>query len=194
MRRRFASAASIVAVGALLVLARIAAAQSATVFEDGAALRVRAPAFGFIEGPVLERLRDGRSVRVEIVLAVLARPDGQPVATARETCTISFDLWEERFAATRAGTPTRSISHLRASEAEAWCLDQVGVSRSSIGGLGRDTPLWIRVESRAELPAPQPVERDSVLALGRLIEALSERQPVSDPRRVIEAGPLRIIR
>lgn len=194
MRRAAAIRAAIVTAGVVLVLARGAAAQAVTVLEDGGTLRVRAPAFGFIEGQVLERLRDGRSVRVEIELSVFIRADGQAIATARETCTLSFDLWEERFAATRAGTPPRSISHLRANEAEAWCLDQVGVPRDAVASLAPEAPVWIRLQSRAELPVPQPVESDSVLALGRLIEALSQRQPPGDARRVIEAGPLRIIR
>lgn len=180
---------------AVLVMARVLTAQATTVSVVGETLRVRAPAFGFIDGQVLDQLRDGRSVRVEIDLRVFARAGGPTVAEARETFVLSFDLWEERFAVTRAGTPARSISHLTARAAEAWCLDQLVVPLAGIGRLGRlgrDAPLWIRLEYRVQNPSSVAMPNDDGITIRRIIDALSRKRPDAEPRRAIEAGPLRI--
>jgi hypothetical protein len=87
------------------------------------ALAVYAPNLGFIKGEPMVRLKDGRSVRVDLDLMVLPGPGGTAVARARQTFVLSYDLWEERFAVTQAGTPPRSASYLTASAAEAWCLE-----------------------------------------------------------------------
>ena len=58
--------------------ARGLAAQTLTVNAAGDALRVQARDFAFIEGPLLTRLKEGRSVRVDFELTVLVeagRPD-----------------------------------------------------------------------------------------------------------------------
>jgi hypothetical protein len=82
---------------------------------------------GFIAGPVLERLQDGRSVRVDFDLIVLEKPNGAIITRTQQSFNLSFDLWEQRFAVTRIGPMPRSISHLTARAAEDWCLDNVTV-------------------------------------------------------------------
>ena len=47
-------------------------AQTVTVDTVGDALRIHAPGFSFLKGEPLARLKDGRSVRVELVAAVLS--------------------------------------------------------------------------------------------------------------------------
>ena len=54
---------------------------------------------------MLARLKEGRSVRVDFELTVLAKPDGPVVKQAMQAFTLSFDLWEERFAVSRVGSP-----------------------------------------------------------------------------------------
>jgi hypothetical protein len=80
---------------------RASVGQSATVSTVGANLHVRAPGFGFIKGEPLVRLKDGRSVRVDLELAVLAKPSAAAAAQSRQTFVLSYDLWEERFAVTQ---------------------------------------------------------------------------------------------
>src|SRR5687768_17159277 len=104
-----------------------ASAQSVAVNITGDAVHVRAPEFTFIKGGSLARLKDGQSVRVELHLTVLPRPGATPTAERRQTFALSYDLWEERFAVTQAGVPSRSISHLTSAAAEAWCLEQLTV-------------------------------------------------------------------
>src|SRR5262245_42253200 len=102
-------------------------AQTLAVSTAGDVLRVRAGTFGFIEGAVLDRLRDGRSARLDLMLSVLDRAGGRTLTSVRQTFNVSFDLWEERVAVTRAGTSPRSVSHLTPKEAETWCLDALSM-------------------------------------------------------------------
>ena len=126
----------------------------------GGNLHVRAAGFGFIKGEALARLKDGRSVRVDLELAVLAKPGASAVAHSRQTFVLSYDLWEERFAVTQVGVPSQSISHLTATGAEAWCLERLTVPVSALGQLGRDAPFWIRLQSRIQDVDSQPPSDD----------------------------------
>ena len=169
------------------------AAQSPSVSTAGGALHLRAPAFHFINGDALDRLKDGRSVRFDFELTVLAKPDGPAAVHARQSFNVSYDLWEERFAVVRIGMPSASISHLTATDAEAWCLEQLAVPVSALGRLGRDAGFWIRLEYRvpdgARATAPDAGER---FTLRSLIDALSRRRSVDQLGDSVEAGPFRL--
>ena len=155
--------------------------QSVTVTTTGGEVRVQAPGFRFIKGEPLARLKDGRSVRVDLELRVLAGPGATAAAAqSRQTFVLSYDLWEERFAVTLAGTGSRSVSHLTAAAAEAWCLEQLTVPVSALGSL-RSQPFWIRLESRV-LDGESAGREDEGLTLRGLIDALSRRQ-ASEKRR-----------
>jgi hypothetical protein len=167
-------------------------AQSVTVRTVANALHVEARGFSFIEGPVLMRLKEGRSVRIDFELTVLTKPDGPVMKQAAQGFTLSFDLWEERFAVSRVGSPPRSISHLRPRDAENWCLENLTVPVSSLG-FGRDTPFWIRLAYRVLDVAPQaneaPGER---YTLRGLIDRLSRRREEADLAKSVDAGPFRL--
>jgi hypothetical protein len=167
--------------------------QSTTVRLVGDALQVLAPGFGFIKGELLVRLKDGQSVRVDLELAVLAKPGARATAQARQTFVLSYDLWEERFAVTQAGAPTHSISHQTSAGAAAWCLDRLTIPVSALGRLGRNDPFWLRLESRM-LAADSPPTADdgAAFTLRGLIDALSRRRSADDSRHAIEAGPFRL--
>lgn len=167
--------------------------QSITVRVSGDALHVRGATLGVIQGDVAARLRDGASIAVDIDLLVLDKAGGSAVAHARDTFTVSFDLWEQRFAATRLGAMPRSISHLTARDTEAWCLDNVTVPVSALGRFARDVPFWIRIDSRVHGPAATPdPDDDSTFTLRRLINVLSRRRDDPDRGRVVDAGPFRL--
>lgn len=179
-----------------IVLVAAAAAdpstQSVTIRTTTGVLQVQAPGFSFIEGAVSDRLREGRSVRVDVDLAVLERPRGAVVAQARQSYALSFDLWEERFAVTRVGTPARAISHRTAKNAEAWCLEHLSIPLTALGRLGRDMPFWIRLEYRVQESGAAPdATTDEGLTLTALIERLSRRREQDQPGRSVEAGPFR---
>jgi hypothetical protein len=168
-------------------------AQPATITTAGGAMRLQAPEFGILEGEILDRLRDGRSVRLDLALAVLTAPGGRPVAEARHSFNVSFDLWEERFAITRLGTPPHAVSHLELEQAEAWCVGQLTVPLSDLDSLASDTPFWIRLEYRVpDAEIARPDETDTMLTLRRLIEWLSRRAPGAAVGKSLEAGPFRL--
>ena len=108
-------------------------AQAMTVHRVGEALAVRAPTFTFIKGEPLVRLKDGRSLRVDLELSALPGPGGAAATQGRQVFILSYDLWEERFAVTQVGVPSRSIANRTAGEVEGWCLEQLTVPIASLG-------------------------------------------------------------
>ena len=168
-------------------------AQGTQLWVSNGAVRLRVAAVGLIAGEVLQQLRDGRSVKVDATLDVLTRPSGPAVGRASQTCTFSFDLWEEKFAVSVAAPIARSISHLRVDDAEAWCIDQLVVPLSELGNDVWTRPFWITLEvTAAARSVTVPPENDNTLSLQWLIDTLSRRRRESVSRRTIEAGPLRL--
>jgi hypothetical protein len=165
--------------------------QSVSVDAVGEAVKVRAPSFGFLSGDTLQQLKDGRSVRVELVAMVLPGPGRSPAATTRRVFALSYDLWEERFAVTAEDTRSPSVSHLSQAAAEAWCVDQLAIPLRSLGALGRDQPFWLRLEYRVLSAEARSTAEDSRYTLQGLIDALSRRRKAAETAatRTLEAGP-----
>jgi hypothetical protein len=111
--------AAVVLLALLTWPAARSSAQTLTVDAVGDVLRIRAPGFSFLKGDPLARLKDGRSVRVELAAMVLPAPGKSPAATTRRIFALSYDLWEERFAVTAVDKRSQSVSHLMAAAAEA---------------------------------------------------------------------------
>jgi len=183
---------------ALLVIMLIASAaarsgaQAITISRVAGAVGVRAPGLGFIRGEPLDLLKDGRPLRIDLELTVLPRAGADGVARDRQTIVLSYDLWEERLAATRVGPPPRSAEYLTASGAEAWCLDQLAVPVSAMGALA-DEPFWIRIGYRI-LDGERAGQDDQGggYTLQSLIDALSGRRKASEWTHSVEAGPFRL--
>ena len=169
-----------------------AAGQSPSVSVVGDILQIRVPAFTFIKGDALDRLKQGRPVRFDLSLAVMSMPGGAAITQSRQSFNVSYDLWEERFAATRIGAPPSSISHLTSKDAEAWCLGHVPLSVSALGGLGRDAPFWIRLQYQIVVPDPAPSAEEEPLTLRGLIDMLSRRRKAAEQEHAMEAGPFRL--
>ena len=186
------SSALVLLIAALLasVEARLGS-QSMTVTTTGGEVRVQAPGFRFMTGELLARLKDGLTVRVELELRVLAGPGAAAAAAqSRHTFVLSYDLWEERFAAAVSGTGSRSVSHLTAAAAEAWCIQQLTVPVSGLGPL-RSQPFWIRLESRL-LNGANDGRAGEGLTLRGIIDTLSRRQASEKASHSEEAGPFRV--
>jgi hypothetical protein len=167
-------------------------AQALAVDAVGDALKIRAPGFSFLKGDPLARLKDGRAVRVELAALVLAGPGKSPAAATRRTFSLSYDLWEERFAVTVVDARPQSVSHLTLAAAEAWCVEQLTIPLRALGGLGRDLPFWIRLEYRMLDGDHLPDSSDSGYTLQALIEALSRRRTTESAPPPLEAGPFRL--
>ena len=180
---------------ALLLAAMLASpearlgSQSITVTTAGGAVRAQAPGFRFITGEPLARLKDGLPVRVELELSVLAGPSGNATTGHKQAFVLSYDLWEERFAAAVSGTGSRSMSHLTSAAAEAWCVQQLAIPVDKLGSL-RTQPFWIRLESRI-LNGSTAGREDAGLTLRGIIDSLSRRQ-ASDTSHSAEGGPFKV--
>ena len=183
---------ALVILAALLWPAARLASQSITVNVLNGVVHVRAPQVRFIDGEPLARLKDGQSVRVDLELSALPKPGAAAAAQTRQSCILSYDLWEERFAVALFGVPSRSMSHLTAVAAEAWCLEQLTLPVSALGALGQTLPFWIRLEYR--LPnGGNATERDEGgMTLRGLIDVLSRRQKTGEVSHSVEAGPFRL--
>lgn len=183
----------LVAAASLAPAAAGSAAQSLRVNAADDGLHIKVSRLPFIEGDALNRLRDGQSVGVEIELSVLIDPDRRTLWQGRQRFSLSFDIWEERFAVTRGGTPPRSVSHLTARDAEAWCLDSLVIPRAALASLGRDAPFWLRLTYRVDRPdaAAEP-DDDTRFTLARLIDILGRRGDDSPSVRTMAAGPFKV--
>ena len=185
----------------LLVLALLvwppawASAQAVSVATEGGALKIRAPGFSFLEGQPLAQLKDGRTVRVELAVSVLPGAGKAPVTTSRRVFALSYDLWEERFAAAMADSRSESISHATASAAVSWCIDQAAIPLSALGALEGGAPFWIRLEYRI-LNGDDAADPDqgAGFTLQALIDALSRRRKSDSLGDRLEAGPFRLPR
>ena len=173
-----------VAVGATLALA-----QSTTIRVEGAALHVRAPTFSFIKNIPLARLKDGRSVRFDFSLQLMARQGAATLAQARQRFVVSYDLWEERFAVTAVGAPVRVISHLTLADAEAWCIDHVAVPLPASLLARVDESFWLRLEYQVVDDDPSESSGDGGFTLRGLVDRLSRRRTAREVRDVMDAGP-----
>jgi hypothetical protein len=196
-------APAVPAVVALLALlawpaARVSA-QTLTIDAVGDALKIRASGFSFLKGSPVARLKDGRSVRVEVAAMVLPGPGKEPAATTRRIFALSYDLWEERFAVTTVGARSQSVSHLALAAAEAWCLEQLAIPLSALRALGGDVPFWVRLEYRILDGEGASDSPDAGYTLQALIDLLSRRrksdssssEPAESSPRALEGGPFK---
>jgi hypothetical protein len=167
-------------------------AQTLTVDTVGESLRIRAPGFSFLKGDPLARLKDGRSVRVELAAMVLPAPGKSVVATTRRIFALSYDLWEERFAVTTVDKRAQSASHLALAAVEGWCVDQVSIPVNALGALGHDLPFWVRLEYRFLEEDAGSDPADARYTLGGLIDVLSRRRKTDSSTHALEAGPFRL--
>ena len=168
--------------------------QSMTVRAVGDALHVRVPGLAFIEGPVSERLQDGRSVRIDFDLTVLEKSPGPAIARAQHSFNLSFDLWEERFAVTRIGQTPRSMSHLTRRAAEDWCLDNVTVPVDCVWGASlatRRSGCGLSIGCRIG-PSSGRRRGAPTFTLQTLIDVLSRQTRRPEQGKSMEAGPFRL--
>jgi hypothetical protein len=144
----------------------------------------------FLDARSLDRLHNGATVTFAIQLALASGARGPALARSYGRFAMSFDIWEEKYAVTRLANPRKTVSHLSAAEAEAWCLDSLILTDA---GLSPDSSFWIRLEVRAEEPeeAPAPGEAAGV-TLARLVEMFSRAEKAGESRTRAEAGPFRL--
>ncbi|HWR49944.1 MAG TPA: hypothetical protein VN428_02485 [Bryobacteraceae bacterium] len=152
-------------------------------------LKVSAPQFRFVTGKALERLHNGAPVPFAVQLSLSTTRSGVPILRDIQRFVLSYDIWEQRFAASRLGPRRRSASNLTANAVETWCLDEMSLEPS---GVSEQQQFWLRVEVRAEEPRQDAPDYDEPLNLTRLIDLFSRKARGEDRRTRIEAGPFRL--
>ncbi len=176
--------------GLTIPVFRLRGAQGLSVSFDGDNLHVSTPGLHFLTGRSLSRLKDADTVTFLSQISLFTDEHGTIFRRGYpERLVVSYDLWEERFAVTIPGV-SRSHSHMTASEAEAWAIDNLAISAL---GLAPERPFWLRFELRAT--SPKEISRvmgDSGISLSGLVEILSRKPGPDDPYWMRSAGPLRL--
>jgi len=165
-----------------------ALAENLKVRIDGDRLRVSGDAIHFLTGRPLDRLHNGAVVTYVLQLTVRAERAGRVLSRLAERFTFSYDLWEEKFAVTKQGVPSRSASNLSPSGAESWCLDNLSIPAAQVPA---DRNVWLSVDYESEEPKDAAPNSDSPLTLGTLIDIFS-RRPRNDQQvhGSVEIGPV----
>jgi len=187
MTVRYAQYLSVVASAACICVL----AQDLLLRSSGEQVRVAAPRLHFLTGKPLERMRNGNSVTYDMQLIIYADNRQAILRRAFERFVVSYDLWEEKFSATRMRTDRTSAAHLTADAAESWCLDHLSVPTA---GLAVDKPVYVRLDVRAQEPRDKRgSEDDDGISLSRLIEIFSKAgTPGSGAQWRAEAGPIQL--
>jgi hypothetical protein len=161
---------------------------------DGDYLRISAPHLNFLSGKALQRLKDGSTVAFLGQLTIAPNLNSVMAdARAMARFALSYDIWEERFSVTRIGErpdSRRSVSHLSATAAENWCLDNLAIDRSQIPA---DHAFYVQLDLRTEDPRDQSgVIGDPGINITRLIEIFSRPVKSAQPRWLLNSGPFRL--
>lgn len=176
--------------GLAIPVFRLRAAEALSVTFDGDNLHVATPGLHFLTGKPLSRLKDADTVTFLSQITIFS--DDSSTIFRRglpERLVVSYDLWEERFAVTIPGV-SKSRSHLTASQAESWSIENLAISAL---GLQPTRPFWLRFELRATSPKEMSrVMGDSGISLSGLVEILSRRPGLDEPYWMRSAGPLRL--
>jgi len=110
-----------------------------------------APQVPFLSAPpLLARLHNAEEVPFDMKATVWTGNHNHVFAHNEERFVVSYDIWEETFAATRMKAPPKQVRHMNAKALEAWCMSQMSLD---LPGLGGSEPFWARLEIRAQNPS-----------------------------------------
>ena len=153
-------------------------------------LRISAPQIRFLTGKALDQLKNGISVSFISQILFCGNESGTSVLSrSGYRFVLSFDIWEQKYSATRLGPPVRSISRLSVPAAEAWCLDELAPIPPS---LTPSRPFWIKLDLRVEDPKESAaIVGEPGISLRRLVEIFS-RPPRNQQQWLESQGPLRL--
>jgi hypothetical protein len=152
-----------------------------------------APRLHFLAGKPLQALHDGAPVPFDFQITMWSGSRNHVFRRTADRFVVSYDLWEEKFSVVRLQSPRKMISHLTATRAEAWCLEQMPLD---IAGVSDFEPLWARLEIRAQnAKEPAPIFgrgslNDSGISLTSLIEIFSRPAQAQQSHWTVDTGPL----
>ena len=180
-----------VVLGLLTAAVLIASAQTPTVDVSGGLVQVRPSGLTLLDAGALARLKDGALVQLNLSVALYASQTGVPIARRTDTFRVSYDLWEERFAATRVGPPPRSTVQPTRERLDGWCLGQLAIPVTELAALGRGAPFWLRLQYGVDGPERRAAaDPEDSFMLSGLIDLFSRRRSHDGATRTLEAGPV----
>jgi hypothetical protein len=159
--------------------------------EGDGLLRISAPQIRFITGKSLERLKNANNVSFVSQISLSLDSLSNVITRKLDRFVLSYDLWEEKFKATRLTPPVKSMERLSVPAAEAWCLDGLIPIPTA---LTPSRPFWIKLELRAEDPKESArIVGEPGINLTRLVDIFSRDPRNQQQQRWQEtAGPLRL--
>ena len=139
-------------------------------------LEFSAPHTDFFAGKPMDRLKFGIEVPYVIRTKLWSGSRNHVYRQAVDRFIVSKDLWEqESYQVVKVGSPEKTVKHLTAKAAQAWCLNQMSLDTSGLSG---SEPLWARLEIRAEEPHDgllgDSVNSSGISLLPTLIEILGK--------------------
>jgi hypothetical protein len=158
-------------------------------------IHISAPKLHFITGASVDRLKNGSAVPFDFQLLLWSESRANPLSRALERFVVSYDLWEEKYSVTQlrgsaAARENRTVSHLSATAAESWCIDNIGLP---VKGLRDNQPFYLRLEVRSVEQKQEPgLMGESGISLTRLIDVFSHPALSGQQKWAIEAGPLKL--
>ena len=164
--------------------------------EGGNLIRISAPAFQFLAGRPLERLKNGSSVSFLGQLSVSTDAHKTIEQRAISRFALSYDIWEERFTAvryslSRTEEASRKSSPLSEAAIQAWCLESLAVDASRIP---LDQQVWVRLELRLEDSHDTGgLLGEPGISISRLIDLFSRPARPSQDHWQLDAGPFRLM-
>jgi len=157
---------------------------------EGDRLHVAAPELRFLDGRVLERLRNGAAVPFTVHLSAAPGLGARAVSQVTARFVLSFDLWEERFSVVETNSSRRSASHLSSAAAESWCIESVSLPVSALAG---GKPLVLKLEIRAEESGEASESENSPgLSMAGLIDIFSRKAREQPSRWSAVSAPFRL--
>lgn len=115
-------------------------------------LEFSAPHVDFFAGKPMERLGNALEVPFVIKTTLWSGNRNHVFRTAADRFVISKDIWdktENSYQVVKTEAPRKSVAHLSAKAAQAWCLEQMKLDTTGLSGT---EPLWAQLEIRAEDP------------------------------------------
>jgi hypothetical protein len=154
----------------------------------GEDVRVAAPSLHFIEGPVLERLKSGAPVSLDLLLSVASDNRSNVFKKITEKVILSYDLWEEKYFVASPVRKANVYSHRSSANAEAWCIEQLSVRSADLPSA---RSLWFRLEVKPEDLEDDPAAA-SRMSLRGMVDTFGRARGHGPLRFILEAGPLKL--
>ena len=158
-------------------------------------LEFSAPRVHFLRGKPLDLLHNAAQVPFDFQLTIWSGNRTNVYRKIHDQFVVSYDLWQEDFRVVKTQSPRKTVDHLTATAAEAWCTQQLSDQMSEgLHTLSGTEPFWARLDIRAEDGRDGPLFgrpiTDAGISLTSLIEIFS-RPPQSQQSHwgPYDAGP-----